>query len=51
MLLIVGKNSRLVKSVLPLLSVPFDVCSHRDLSGIDFAQYDRVIIFHGVTKA
>lgn len=51
MLLIVGKNSRLVKSVLPLLSVPFEVCSHRDLPDIDFAQYDRVLVFSWCHKS
>lgn len=45
MLLIIGKNSRLVNSIEHLLSVSYDICSHRDLPSINFAKYNRVLLF------
>lgn len=43
--IIIGRNSSLVKAVLPLLTCPYELASHNDLDSIDWQNYNEVFIF------
>jgi hypothetical protein len=43
--LLLGRNSSLVRAILPLLKQPFELASHADLNSIDWSRYAEVFVF------